>query len=169
VQEQESAELRDTLGSIGQLAPVVEALRRQQSALQGYEQAAVISRRILDQYDRLLAGISAFEGMSGRASTADRRAAAEHIISEMRATISGEVQLFGTGADQALIIKTGPNMFRVTFPVPMRVAPTVTFSDLPARVHVTLVELTAIGFTVIFSPTSFQITKFPHFQLDARL
>jgi hypothetical protein len=60
-------------------------------------------------------------------------------------------------------------MFRVTFPAPMMKAPKITFEGIPPSMQVTLLEVTTIGFTVIFSPTAVPLKEFPKFQADTRL
>ena len=115
-----------------QVAPLIEVIRQQQHRLAGQEQAQGIVKRILDQYDQLQKGVEVFEQRTGRANQQDRLAAAEHIMKELHAAMNGAVQLIATPDGRALVIKTGPNTFRVTFPVPMRVAPAITFHRLPA-------------------------------------
>ena len=169
-QEAERVELDNNLKSIAQFNPTIDALRRTEGALQGYEKADAIRRRILNQYDVLLSGIVTLETVSGKTSTADRQASAEHIIGELKAAISGNVQLYETKIGDVLIIQTGPNTFRVTFIIPTRVVPTtITFYDLPNGVKENVIEKSNVGFTVVFTPITTPIEKFPRFIASAEI
>lgn len=67
-----------------------------------------------------------------------------------------------------LIIKTAPNVFRVTFNVPMRIAPKLTFYNLPSGSMANVVELSNVGFTVVFTPADIPIENF-NFTASAQL
>jgi hypothetical protein len=153
----------------GQVAPLIEVIRQQQSMLAGQDQAQRIIKRILDQYDQLQKGIDVFERSSGRTNVQDRLAAAEHILKELTAAMSGTVQLTETPDGRALVIKTAPNTFRVTFPVPMRIAPNLTFPRLPAGVTANVVQKSNVGFTVVFAPPTVPVETLPPLIASAEL
>jgi hypothetical protein len=60
----------------------------------------------------------------------------------------------------ALRIKLGPNLYRIINPVPMRIAPSVAFGGLPSGTIANIVEISNIGFTVLFLPLSVPIEHF---------
>jgi hypothetical protein len=151
----------------GGVAPLIEVIRQQQSSLAGQEQAQRITKRILDQYDQLKSGTDTFERPTGRLDEQDRLASAEHILRELQAAMNGTVQLIETPQGRGLIIKTSPNTFRITFPVPMRVTPDITFPRLSSGVTANVTEKSNIGFTVVFSPLSIPIEAIPAFTASA--
>jgi hypothetical protein len=150
-----------------QLAPMIEALRRDQQALANSEHTKGVLARVLSQHDQLQSGIAAREQFTGKRDERERSAAAEHIFKELRAVL-GEVQPVQTSQGVGLIIKTAPNTLRVTFPVPMRIAPRISFKNLPAGTIPNLTEHSALGFTVVFSPPTVPVENFGY-EADAEL
>jgi hypothetical protein len=149
------------------LSVPIETVRRYEETLQAQGQGLEVLRRILSQYDQLRRGVEVHEQFIGRQDSQDRLAAADHTLSELRALLGTTQTVAGPGG-QALIIKTGPNTFRVTFGVPMRIAPEITFSELPQGIEPKVIEKTNIGFTVVFTPTSISVERFG-FQASAEL
>lgn len=145
----------------------IEALRRYEQMLQSQGQGFDVLRRILSQYDELRHGIEVHERFRGTQASAERIAAADHILGELRSLLGTTQTVPGPGG-QALIIKTGPNAFRVTFAVPMRIAPVLTFTDLPRGIEAHAIEKTNIGFTVVFTPSDVKVEHFG-FQANAEL
>jgi hypothetical protein len=152
-----------------QIAPLIDVIRQLQSKLNDQEQARIVSRRILAQYEQLMKGINVFEQMTGQKDERDRVAAAEHIMKELQVAATNVVHVIDTPQGRGLVIKTAPNTFRVTFPVPMRVAPEVVFQNLPPGVTANVVEKSNIGFTVVFAPLTVPIDTIPGFSASAEL
>jgi hypothetical protein len=141
------------------LAIPIESLRRYEAELQAQGQNFDVLRRVVAQFDQLRSAITQHERRIAREDSQERIAAAEHILNEVRALIGSAQTVPGPGG-QALIIKTAPNTFRVTFAVPMRIPPELTFQGLPAGATAHVVEKSKIGFTVLFAPTSIPVDRF---------
>jgi hypothetical protein len=141
------------------LSVPIETLRRYEHALQDQGQSFDVLRRVLLQYEQLQKAVNLHEQSIGKDNLQERIATAEHILGEVRALLGVTQTVPGPGG-QALIIKTATNTFRVTFPVPMRIAPDLTFSGLPQGVEAHVMEKTNIGFTVVFTPTTIPVDKF---------
>jgi hypothetical protein len=152
-------------GEADQLQPVIRALQEHQARLEHVGQRDELFGRLLGQYDLLRQGLAATEGLSGPLLR-ERLAAAEHILSELRMLRSARVAR--ELPNQPLIIKTAPNSFRVTFSVPMRIPPRLTFFDIPTGAVPTVTETSAVGFSVVFAPASIPVEGF-NFEADARL
>lgn len=150
-----------------QIAPLVETIRRQQQQLEREATSRDIISKVLTQYDQLQQGISVFEQWTGRRDEENRLAAAEHIINELKALL-GNVQTIQQPNGQALIIKTAPNSFLVTFPVPMRIPPAISFQNLPPGTTANILEKSNIGFSVVFTPRTTPVETFG-FQASAEL
>jgi hypothetical protein len=137
----------------------VETLRRYEQQAQANDQNLDVLKRILSQYDQLKNAVAINEKFIGREDAQDRIAAADHILTELHALLNVARTQPGPGG-QILIIKTAPNTFRVTFAVPMRIAPALTFSGLPEGVEAHVIEKSNVGFTVVFTPTTIPVDKF---------
>jgi hypothetical protein len=164
-QEKQSDDLTKSIASIfgvaqsqQSLSVIMEALRNSQQQVAGQQQAENVIRSILAQYDQLQAATSTFEKFAGTPDIKDRLATADNIISELKVLL-GNVQFREN--PQALIIRTAPNTFRVTFAVPMRVAPDIKFGGLPPGVTANIIEKSNIGFTVVFTPLTISIDHLP--------
>jgi hypothetical protein len=149
------------------LAIPVETLRRYEAELRADGQSFDILRRLLAQFDQLRTAIAIHGKYTAGQDPQERIGAAEHILGEVRAVLGTAQTIPGPGG-QALIIKTAPNTFRVTFAVPMRIPPELKFSALPEGVEAHVLEKTKIGFTVVFTPTSVPVERFG-FQASAEL
>ena len=169
----EKTNWRDSLHSetleagIKQIAPMIEALRQSQKALEESAQAKNVVTRVLAQYGQLESGIATHEQFTGKRDEKERLAAAEHIFKELQAVLTN-VQSIQTTQGPSLRIKTGSNTFRVTFPVPMRIAPRLSFKDIPAGVTPTVIEHSNLGFTVVFVPPTIRVEQFGY-TADAEL
>jgi hypothetical protein len=150
-----------------QLATVIQALRDSQNNLRNQQAANVIVGQILWQYDHLIAGVGAIEKFSGTPDEKDRVASALHTIETLKVLL-GSVQVVATRQGSLLIIKTAPNTFRVTFAVPMRIAPAIA-CHAPPGVTVNELEKTNIGVTLVFTPASIPIEKLPPCEFSAEL
>jgi hypothetical protein len=149
-------------GAMVQLGPLIETIDRYQKELNAHGQTDIVLQEILKKYDELQQTESMFEVMrGGRPDFEERLAIKTHVIEELR-TIQGntkQLQFRIAGAGHgALIIKTAPNIFHVTFSVPMRTTPSLTFYNLPNGVNrKNLTAASPIGFTVAFEPSSIDI------------
>jgi len=150
---------KDISDELKQLSPIIEALKSSQMALAESEQTKNLLGRVTSQFDQLESGIAAQKQFSGKKRIEDRLAAAEHVIKELR-TILGNVHSQKTPQGDILLIKTAPNTFRVTFAVPMRIAPHIEFTELPDGAVPHLVEHSALGFTVVFAPATLSVEHF---------
>ena len=66
-------------------------------------------------------------------------------MKELQFAETHTVRLIDTPQGRGLVIKTARNTFRVTFPVPMRVPPEITFRQLPSGVTANVIEKSNIG------------------------
>lgn len=142
-------------------------MRRYEQTIQAHGQSFDVLRRVLSQYDQLQNAVSLHQKSVGKEDGEERIATAEHILGELRALLGTAQTAPGPGRE-ALIIKTGANIFRVTFAVPMRIPPSLKFLNLPIGVEAQVIEKTNIGFTVIFVPISVAVEKFG-FEASAEL
>ncbi len=168
-QQQQRIESRQEAikNQIDGLSIPIESLRHYERALQAQGQNFDVLRLILAQYDQLHRALAMREQFLGAEDSRERIATAEHILGELRALL-GEAQTVPGPGGQALIIKTAPNTFRVTFAVPMRIPPDLKFLGLPEGVEAHVVEKTNIGFTVVFAPVNTVVEKFG-FEASAEL
>jgi hypothetical protein len=142
----------------------VEALRQTQDALKGQDAAQQIVGKIIAQYDQLQRGTDAFQQfvnnpIGTERATMDRLASARQTIENIRSLL-GNVRVQAAQIGGGLIIKTAPNTYRITFAVPMRIAPNMTFSRLPAGVTYTEIEKSNVGVTIVFSPPNIEFDLF---------
>ena len=145
----------------------IEALRRYEEVLKNQGQRFDVLRLLLSQYEQLQRAVTMREQFIGREDSPERIATAEHILGELRALLGTTQTVPGPGG-HALVIKTATNTFRVTFSVPMRIAPELTFLSLPKDVEAHVVEKTNIGFTVVFTPLNISVETFG-FEASAEL
>ena len=139
------AEATRTQEALGQYGPLVEVIRNHQEQLRNADQEIAILRRVLEQYDQLRSGVAALENFRGQEHVAERLAAAEHILNEMRIALGAiEATPPDSQGGRGLIIRTAPNTFRVIFSTPMRTPPQLKFSGLPEGVTPTVVEKSTI-------------------------
>lgn len=141
------------------LMPIIEALRQNQQALAQAQHAQQLAGMLLSSFDNLQKAIDQRGSASNARQAEDRLAVAEHIIRELKIILEN-VRTFKMPEGQGLIIKTAPNTFDITFPVPMRIPPNLTFSNLPAGTTPEISNKTNIGFTVIFRPLAIPVEQF---------
>ena len=137
----------------------IETLRRYEQQAQASDQSFDVLRRMLSQYDQLRSAVAMREKFIGKEDEEGRIATADHVLNELHALLNVAQTTPGPGG-QALVIKTAPNTFRVTFAVPMRIPPSLSFSQLPEGTEAHVIEKTNIGFTVVFTPTTIPVEKF---------
>jgi hypothetical protein len=150
-----------------QVGPLIDVIGTLQAQLKDQKEAEKIAQRILAQYDQLRRGIETFERFTGKTDDRDRVAAAEHIMKELKFAANNTVKIIDTPVGRGLVIKTAANTFRLTFPVPMRIAPDIIFQKLPAGATANVVEKSNIGFTVVFTPTTISVETIPPFMASA--
>ena len=161
-QPQENADLRAVMQKLNELQRAVNAIEIHKAALFSQPASGSAAQLVLDQYTKLERASDAFAKFSGG------REAKENLSSRLIADLNLVLQnanVEATPRGDALILRTGPNTFRVIFPVPMRVPPRVTFSGLPDGVSSNIVEETDVGLTVIFTPQTIPVNSFnfnPH-------
>jgi hypothetical protein len=151
------------------IAPLIGAITNLQGQLKNHQDAERVTQRILTQYDQLKQGIEVFESFTEKLNEHDRVAAAEHIMKELQLAANNTVQLIDTPQGRGLVIRTGANTFRVTFPVPMRIVPDILFPQLPPGVTANVIEKSNIGFTVVFVPQTIPVQTIPPFSASAEL
>jgi hypothetical protein len=142
---------------VGDLAPLIEAVRKAQAADADQQMAARARRAILDQWDKLKAAMEFLERSTGRKDLEERNAVAEHILNELKA-LAQSTRVIAVKQGQGLVIETAPNTFRVTFPVPMRRVPDIGFVSMPPGCNATAVEVSAVGATIIYSPMTVPVS-----------
>ena len=166
---QQHERMEDKLDKIrvetGQLSVPIETIRHYETTLQSQGQEFDVLRRLLSQYEQLKSAVGAREQFIGKRDSEERLLTAEYILKELQ-TILGATQFVRTPLGQALVIKVTQNTFRVTFPVPMRIPPALTFSRLPEGVEAHVLENSAVGFSVVFTPNTILVETFG-FQVSA--
>jgi hypothetical protein len=145
--------------ALDQIKIPVETIRRYESQLSEAQQNTSVLRLIIMQYDQLRSAITNQSRFSGQENVQDRIASSEQIIENLRSLLGVTQTVPGPGG-RALLIKTGPNLFRAIFAVPMRVPPHLEFQGLPNGVVVHVVETTKVGFAVMFTPQSIAVETF---------
>jgi hypothetical protein len=149
-------------GAVIQLGPLIETIDKYQKELNARGQTDIVLQEILEKYDELQQTESLFEVMRGGCPNFEERLAIKtHVIEELRTIKNNTKQLqfrIAGAGHGALIIKTAPNTLNVTFSVPMRATPNLTFYNLPSGVKGwNLTATTPIGFTVAFEPSDIDI------------
>jgi flavin-binding protein dodecin len=119
----------------------------------------MLAGMLLSSFDNLQNAIERREAATSARQAEDRLAVAEHIIQELRVILQN-VRTFNVPEGRGLIIKTAPNTFDVTFPVPMRIPPNLTFFNLPDGATPEVTNKTNVGFTVKFYPPNIPVENF---------
>jgi hypothetical protein len=149
------------------IEPIIQALRDKQTQLEDQQQANLVVRKVLDQYDKLEQATLVFEATTGSENFKDHLAAGRNTIANLKALL-GNVRVQATQRGRTLFIKTAPNTFRVVFDVPMRIAPKLEFGNIPPGAFANVIENSNIGFTVVFTPSAILVETFD-FSADATL
>lgn len=164
---EQKSEARQISQATGQLAAVIQALRDAQASLRNQEAANAIVGQILQQYDRLVGGVTVFEKFSGTPDEKDRLASAIHTINSLKVLLTS-VQVVAVRSGNMLVIRTAPNTFRVTFSAPMRIPPNI-ICRIPPGMTISELEKTNIGVTLIFSPATIPVETLPLCEFSADL
>lgn len=115
-------------------------------------------KRVVEHYDQLQAAQSLFGGSIAGSAEINRQAIGD--IKNVLNNIEAIALPFGKG----LKIKLAQNLYRILYPVPMRIAPQISITGLPSGVTATIINSTNLGFTVLLSPLS---TPLDHFGIAA--
>jgi len=144
-----------------EVGPIVQALRDAQQQLGEKTDAQKVANQIIAQYDKLESATDIFEKRTNSPELKERLSSAQHTIANLKALLSG-VRVAATNRGRGLFIKTASNTFRITFPVPMRIAPNIEFQRLPNGAEAKIVDKSNVGFTVVFTPltTSVEVYDF---------
>lgn len=76
-------------------------------------------------------------------------------------------QIVSTG--RSLVVLLNFNTFLVLNPVVMRIAPNITWPDLPHGVTANVINNSPVGFMVVFTPPTIPITRLPSLIASAEL
>lgn len=139
---------------------IIKTLTEVQSSLNRYGYHDSVIAAILAKHKQLQDTMSLFEALTGKIDRNTRLTIAQSILNDLNAAAANIQTTAQLGPGGALIIKTGPNTFRLVFPVPMRVPPTISF-DVPAGSTPNIIERSIIGITVVFTPPSIPIESLP--------
>lgn len=119
--------------------------------------------------EALVAVLTQYEGMRRASEMWDRlRASTDH---EEKARLASEVldvlsrSLIKVDAPEnipsrPLILRLGPNVFRVLFAVPARIPPHLEFQNLPTGARAEVTDKSEFGFSVRFMPPEIPVTTF---------
>ncbi|MDB5656659.1 MAG: hypothetical protein JWQ94_4272 [Tardiphaga sp.] len=152
----ESVKKRDA--QIDQILPLINSMREHQAELEKSE-ASPLLKKVMQQYGQLQQVISSHEKDFGVISTQDRQAAAQHLINEM-ADILNSANVRRMPGTETLVIETAPNKFIATFNVPMMKAPKLKFYNIPAGSTPTILDISNVGFVVLFQPPTIKVERF---------
>jgi len=72
-------------------------------------------------------------------------------------------------AGRSLVVLLSFNTFLVLNPVVMRIAPNITWPDLPHGVTANVINNSPVGFMVVFTPPTIPITRLPSLIVSAEL
>ncbi len=143
--------------------PIIQQLLRQSYT----DQRAVAAQNAIAEQWRHIQESQRKMAEYGRGwSQEDRLAAAEHMLKEMEIVgrSVGVIDFFQGGG--ALVLQIAPNTFRITFPVPMFREPTLVVRRAPPGTTAELEEVSRMGATVVFKPTSVPITLRDLFRIN---
>jgi len=144
---------------LAKLGPPMEALKRYESTVAAGERENQVLSLIVRQYDALQDALSGQSRLSGRKNISDADAVAEQVINTIR-TVLGNPEVVNMPSGPALIIRTGPNTFRVLFAAPKFTTPRLQFNGIPSGATPNVLELSKVGFTVVFTPPSIPVEHF---------
>jgi hypothetical protein len=116
-------------------------------------------KKIAAQYDRLRDAQSLFGSIQGKIDESQSAEINKQNVEDIKNALNN-IESLATPFGAGIRIKLGPNLYRVIYPVPMRITPNITFTGLPSGVTANFNESTNIGFTVIFFPLSIPVDHF---------
>jgi len=147
---------------------LVEVVRKYKDEADKRGEHIELLAHIMMKWSQLQQSTMLRERSTGRPDPEANRA----IDKEMQGTLAallGNVEARATQQGNALIIRTGPNAFRVFNPVVMRITPNITFPVLPPGVTANISENSPVGFAVTFEPRSIPIETLPTAVMSAEI
>ena len=115
-------------------------------------------KRIVAQFDNLRRAQSLFDAFTS--PNAELHAAInDREVTDMTTALVN-IDAIASPMGSGLRILLGQNLFRVIYPVPMRITPAISFIGLPEEARATLIENSNLGFTVLFLPFSVPVEHF---------
>jgi uncharacterized protein DUF87 len=147
--------------------PLIEVIQQLQDKLTDQEATIKITQQVLDQYRRLQQGVDASKRFESEKDKLNAVMTAERPLNELRIATDKVVYLIETSEGPALVVKTAPNTFRITFLTAARIAPEIAFLQLPAGMTANVVEKSTVGFTAAFTPLTVPVERLPTFVASA--
>jgi hypothetical protein len=138
---------------------VIRDYKTQRDLAQKYAAHDETLRTVVAQYDRLRNAQSIFGAIRGKLDDGQDDEINRQNVEGIK-NVLNDIESVATPYGAGIRIKLGRNLYRVIYPVPMRVTPNVTFTRLPVSVTYTLNESTNLGFTVISFPLSITVDRF---------
>jgi hypothetical protein len=142
---------------LGELTLAIKAITANTAQISKEPEAVTTVRLVRDQYARLEHATTQFSRMVGNPGA--KEDLSKRLLADLDLALSNAHVERQPGGN-ALVLKLGPNRFRVLFPVPMRIPPNVAFADLPPGVIPNISDHSNIGFSVVFTPASILVDKF---------
>lgn len=118
-------------------------------------QRDAILSALIEQYARLSRTSQLFHGLI---TDQDKLTISAEVLKTFQQIIPARIRDDLPG--RPLVIPLDPNTFRVIYPVPMRIAPQITITNLPEGVTAHVTDVTTVAFNVSFSPNNIPITNF---------
>jgi hypothetical protein len=112
-------------------------------------------KRVVEQYDRMKVA----QSLLARFLNVQPTDINERSIEDLKSVLNN-FEATATPMGSGLKIKLGTNLYRIIFPVPMRIAPAISIGGMPNGVTPMIVEKSNIGFTVLFLPLSIPVDRF---------
>jgi hypothetical protein len=147
-----------------QITGKLEEFSRTQAAIDAHEtelgrrpDTIEVVKMVREQYQKLQNASAMFARMTGDAAAKEEFGA--RLLADLDLVLLN-ANVTATPQGDSLRLNTGPNTFRVLFAVAMRAPPNLTFYNLPSGVTEKVVELSEIGFTVIFVPQTTPVSTF---------
>jgi hypothetical protein len=150
------------------LEALLELVSKQRNEAETRGEHIELLSQIVMKWSELQQSITRREQSTGLTDPAAYRAV-DNQIRETLTALLGNVEARATRQGNALIIKTGPNAFRLLYAVVMRVTPNIIFPNLPAGVTANILESSAVGFSVMFTPSTIAIERLPTVIASAEL
>ena len=156
-------ELKESIQAIdSKLAPItsqIAVIERYENELSSHNQKDQVLSEVLAQYKQMKKATEDFHQFRGVQDEVERGKLAEHILSTITDNLVPVVEARNLPSSP-LIISLAPNIFKVVFSVPMRIAPELSFQGIPESVTAHVSEHTKFGFVVQFSPPEVTVYNF---------
>lgn len=156
-------EVKESIQSIdSKLEPItsqIAVIERYERELTSHNQKDEVLSAVLAQYKQMKKATDDFHRFRGVEDEVERGRLAEHILSTITDNLAPVAEAKNLPR-QPLIIGLAPNVFKVVFSVPMRIAPELNFQGLPDGVTAEISEHTKFGFVVQFDPSEIPVSSF---------